>query len=112
MKTNVVLKSEDRILYGTTIRQETKTGFLNLSDLQRAYDQEAFKNGWSIKKHQDLLASKDNLERIYYILKKQGFINVGILEFIEMTENETPAKLLKKLNVYKTNGARQTKTTW
>lgn len=112
MKTNVVLKSEDRILYGTTIKQETKTGFLNLSDLQKAYDQEAFKNGWSIKRIENVLASKDNHERIYYILEKQGVINTGIHVFMEMVQDETPTKLLKKLKAYKTTGARQTKTSW
>ena len=33
MKTNIIMKSNsDRELFGIVIRQETKTGFLNLSD--------------------------------------------------------------------------------
>ena len=39
MKTNIIMKSEnDRNLFGHIIKQETKTGFLNLSDLQDIFD--------------------------------------------------------------------------
>ena len=38
MQTNVIMISEDRKLFGIKIRQETKTGFLNLSDLMQAYE--------------------------------------------------------------------------
>ena len=115
MKTNVVLKSEDRELFGIAIRQQTKTGFLNLSDLQDSYDQERFKKGWSKKRVTDLLNynhSKSNTERIYYILKEQKFINVNLNDFIGTVEKQGLTKTLKQLKVYKTTGARQTKTTW
>lgn len=36
MKTNIVLKSTDRNLFGVTVRQETKTQFLSVTDLQEA----------------------------------------------------------------------------
>jgi hypothetical protein len=109
MKTKVIMKSvTDRNLFGVIIRQGT-TGFFSLSDLQTAYNKEAIRNGWTIRKYQDLLSSIDNLERIYYILYQQGYINYEIQEFMKRAENETPAKLLKKLGAYKTTGARQTK---
>jgi len=112
MKTNVVMKSSDRELFGTLIRQETKTGNLNISDLQVAYDKQAEAEGWSEKRIQDVLAYKSNAERIFYLLVKQGIINSCLNEFIEQVENETLVKVLKRLKVYRTSGARHTKTTW
>ena len=115
MKTNIVLQSKDRELFGVAIRQQTKTGFLNLSDLQDVYDKERFNKGWHKKRVDHILnydKSKSNTERVYYILKKQGIINVPFSTFIEMVKNSSLTRVLKKLKAYKTTGARQTKTTW
>lgn len=115
MKTNVILKSEDRSLFGIKIRQQTKTGFLNLSDLQDSYDAERFKKGWSKKDVTKLFIAdrqKINAERIFYILKEQGLIKVQFYTFIKMVKEQGLIKVLKKLKAYKTTGARQTKTTW
>jgi hypothetical protein len=49
MKTNIIMNSPDRELFGIKIRQETKTNFLNLSDLQEAYTRARIQNGWSDK---------------------------------------------------------------
>jgi hypothetical protein len=68
MKTNVIMNSSDRNLFGATIRQETKTGFLNLSDLQDAYNKQAEIEGWSNKNIGLMLSGKENTERMYYIL--------------------------------------------
>ena len=115
MKTNITLASEDRTLFGVTIRQQTKTGFLNLSDLQDSYDSERFKKGWHKKRVDHLLnyeKSKTNAERIFYILQKQELINVPFRTFIETIEKQGLTKTLKQLKVYKTTGARSTRTTW
>jgi hypothetical protein len=112
MKTNVVLKSSDRELFGVTIRQETKTGFLNLSDLQQAYNKQSELEGWSNKNIQEVLSYKENYYRVFYLLEKQGIINSSLNEFIEDVEKQTLIKILKKNKAYKTTGARQTKTTW
>ena len=46
MKTNIVMKSEkDRELFGVVIKQETKTGFMSLTDLQEAYTHGRVLNG-------------------------------------------------------------------
>lgn len=37
MKTNVTMVSNDRKLFGVTIRQDTKNQFLSITDLQEAY---------------------------------------------------------------------------
>lgn len=69
MKTNVVLNSPDRELFGVKIRQESKTQMLNLSDLQEAYTVARVQNGWNNKGQlQDIICQKENQERIYYIL--------------------------------------------
>ncbi len=106
------MNSEDRKIFGITIRQETKTGFLNLSDLQEAYLHARVKNGWSDKRIDHILTYNDNIYRIYYILFEQQIINVSLDTFIENVENVGFLKYLKKLEVYKTTGARQNKTTW
>ncbi len=113
MKTNIVMNSEDRKIFGITIRQETKTGFLNLSDLQEAYLHARVKNGWSQRGEiQHILSQKENSERIYYLLKKRLLINCDFSHFISMIEKHGLIKTLKEFSVYKTSGARQNKTTW
>jgi hypothetical protein len=112
MKTNVILKSEDRELFGVIIRQETSTGFFNLSDLQECYLRARIKNGWVDKRIDHILSRIENTERIYYVLKEQNIINVRFDTFIEEVNNEGISKVLKKYGAYKTTGARHTKTTW
>ncbi len=125
MKTNVTLASQSREIFGVTIRQETKTGHLNLSDLQNAYDIARQAHGWSSRTTEDVLATKQNHERIYYILEKnvfgkfssevaenQLFIKPGILGFMESIEKEGITKILKQYGAYSTKGARKTKASW
>lgn len=112
MKTNVVMKSADRVMFGITIRQETKTGFLNLSDLQEAYTRARIQNGWMNKNVTQILQGKENVERLYYLLNEQGLIKVQFCSFMEEVDNNGITKTLKKYNAYKTTGARQTKTTF
>lgn len=112
MKTNIVLKSSSRDLFGITIRQETKTGFLNLSDLQESFTRKRISEGWDEKRIDHILNYKDNHERIYYLLKEQGVIIPTVTGFIEEVDSQGIAKTLKKYGFYKTTGARNTKTTW
>lgn len=114
MKTNIIMQSQDRTLFGVTIRQETKTGFLNLSDLQQSYENQRSVESWSEKRIDWVFThKKENFERVYYILKEQGIINDDLSSFIENVDNHGGFfKYMKFLGVYKTTGARQTKTTW
>jgi hypothetical protein len=111
MKTNVTLVSQSRELFGVTIRQETKTGHLNVSDLQVAYDRIRDSFGWPKKNVQEILSYDDNRNRIYYILKKQGFINSSLNEFTELIEKDGAVKTLKCVGVYQTKGRGANKTT-
>lgn len=110
MKTNVVMYSEDRNLFGNIVRQDTKGGFLNLSDLVESYTIERVKNGWPEKNIDRIM--NDNTETIYYLLEKQGIIKLPMRSFIENIEQQGFAKYMKTIGAYKTTGARHTKTVW
>ena len=112
MKTNIVLKSKDRELFGVVIRQETKTGFLSISDLQKSYDIARWQYGWTDRKISDVMQTTAFKDSVFYLLEKQGVIKTNRVGFIEQVENEGIAKVLKGLGVYKTTGARDTKSTY
>lgn len=112
MKTSVILSSPNRELFGLIIRQQTKDGMLNLSDLQEAYTIARVKNDWVEKNITMILTNPSNLETIFYLLEKQGFIKLSMRSFIEEVNNQGFAKFMKTIGVYKTTGARETKTVW
>jgi hypothetical protein len=112
MESNIIMKSKDRELFGIVIKQETKTGFLSVSELQKAYEVARWQYGWSDRKVADIMQTTEFKERVYYLLHNQGVIKTNILGFMEMVENEGIAKVLKGLAVYKTTGARQSKVTF
>jgi len=112
MKTNITLLSQSRELFGVTIRQETKTGFLNLSDLQAAYNKAKAEHGWIHRDVNHVIGFKDNLERIFYVLQKQGFINCSLEQFTADAEEQGLVKTLKTFGVYKTTGRAEQRTTY
>jgi hypothetical protein len=109
MKTNAMLNSSDRELFGITIRQTTKEQFLSLTDLQNAYETARWQHGWGERRIDNIMQTDSFKERVFYLLENQGVIKTSFLGFIEMVEKEGIARVLKGLNVYKTTGARQTK---
>lgn len=116
------MKSEDRKLFNVIIRQETQKGFLNVSDLTTAYENERASKGWSVKRVSNIMSSISNIERIYYILDKRGYLtgskydptNTRIHVFVNDAKKEGTISLLKKLKVYKTRtiGGKNNKTTY
>ena len=110
MKTSVVLKSSDRELFGVIIKQDTKTQMLSVSDLQKAYETARWQYGWSEREVKTVMQSIDFRERVFYVLENQGIIKVGIPTFMEMLEKEGITRVLKGLGVWKTTGARQSKS--
>jgi hypothetical protein len=112
MKTNVVLSSADRELFGIAIRQNTKDSFLSISDLQNAYEIARWQYGWNERSVNWIMQTASFKERVFYILESQGFIKLSFNSFIEMVDREGIAKVLKGLGVYKTTGARSTKQTF
>lgn len=109
MKSNAILKSSDRNLFGVTISQNTQGQMLSVTDLQKAYEKARWVHGWSDKRVSDILNSIDTKERIYYLLKERNLIKAEIPVFMEMVEKEGITKVLKKLDVYKTTGRGGTK---
>jgi len=112
METNIVLQSNDRELFGIVIKQETKTGFLSVSELQRAYEVARWQYGWSDRQIKDIMQTNNFKERVFYLLENQGIIKASFVAFMEMVEKEGIAKVLKGLGVYKTTGARTSKVTF
>jgi hypothetical protein len=112
MKNNVIVISEDRNLFGTKIRQQTQKGLLNLSDLQEAYTVSRVKNGWVEKNVTMILTNPHNVDTLFYLLEKQNVIKLSHNSFIENIEKQGFAKYMKTLGVYKTTGARETRTVW
>jgi hypothetical protein len=112
MKTNVVMKSSDRTLFGAIVRQETKTSMLNIPDLEAISAKRNAMAGYTIKQIGEVMARPQNLERIFYILKKQNVITLDMSKFIEYVENNGITTTLKTFGSWKTTGARHTKTSW
>lgn len=113
MKTNVVIHSSDRNLFGTIIRQNTKDGqSFSVSDLQKAYNHARFQHGWSLKRIDNVMTTKDFQERCYHILNERGVIKTTIHGFMEMIEKEGVVKVLKGLKVWKTGGRGENKSTF
>ena len=111
MKTNITMKSEkDRVLFGVVIKQETKTGFMSLTDLQEAYTHARVLNGWKDHYVSDVMKTAQNWERIYYILYEQGFVKTSISVFMEEAKEKGIVKTLKSCGVYKTTGRGENKT--
>ena len=111
MKSNVILESKDRILFGITIRQDTQKEFLSLSDLQESYTIARLKNGWSDRRINDILSSNTSSERVYYILKERGFIEAGISAFMDEVQKTSLVRVMKKYGSYKTIGRGENRTT-
>lgn len=110
MKTNVIMTSKDRELFGITIKQETKTGFLSISELQKAYNIAKWEYGWGEINIASLMQSNKMIERVYYILKERDFINIEFSTFTEQCKESGITKVLKNLGIWKTNGRGENRT--
>lgn len=109
MKSNVILTSTDRELFGITIRQNTKEQFLSITDLQKAYEIARWQHGWTERRISDILNYDITKERIYYLLKERDFIKASLSVFMDMVKSEGITKVLKGLQVYKTTGRGESK---
>lgn len=111
MKTSVIMRSNDRSLFSISVRQETKDGFLNLSDLQDAYNIAQGIYGWSDRRINDIINSQSNKERIFYILEEQGLMFTSFPVFMEECEKQGVIRVLKRIGVYKASGSRSNRST-
>jgi hypothetical protein len=104
MKTNVTMKSQDREVFGITVRQETKNGFMSVTDLQQAYEKARWMYGWSERHINTILQVENTRLKVYHLLYERGFIKVGIPTFTELVDNQGIVNYLKNLGVWKTTG--------
>jgi hypothetical protein len=104
MKTNVTLQSTDREVFGIKVRQETKNGFMSVTDLQQAYEKARWIHGWSERSIHSVLQTSGTLEKVYHILKERNLINLRFLQFTELVESEGLITVMKGLGVWKTTG--------
>lgn len=110
MKHPVIMTSKDRELFGITIKQETKNGFLSITELQKAYEVAKWDFGWSDINIPSLMQSNKMLERVFYILKERNFINIEFSIFMENCKENGIIKVLKKLGVWKMSGRGENRT--
>jgi hypothetical protein len=104
MKTNQVMKSSDRVVFGITVRQETKNGFMSVTDLQQAYEKARWMHGWSERHINTILQVENTRLKVYHLLHERGLIKVGIPTFTELVDNQGIVNYLKNLGVWKTTG--------
>lgn len=110
MKTNVTLESKDRELFGVTIKQETKTGFLSVSELQDAYEIARSQYGWSSIDISSLMQSNKMTERIFYLLKDKMLVKAEYPVFMKEVKEQGFVKYLKQIGVWKTTGRGENRT--
>ena len=104
MKTNVTMKSQDREVFGIKVRQETKNGFMSVTDLQQAYEKARWIHGWSERHINTILQVESTRLKVYHLLHERGLIKVGIPTFTELADSQGIVNYLKKLGVWKTTG--------
>lgn len=104
MKTNQILKSVDRVVFGITVRQETKNGFMSVTDLQQAYERARWQYGWNERHINTILQVESTRLKVYHILNERNLIKVGIPTFTELVDSQGIVAVLKQLKVWKTTG--------
>lgn len=109
----VVMKSEDRVLFGVTIKQKTDKCFLSVSDLTNAYTVIRLQKGWSERNLTEIVNSNQFQERLFYLLSvRADFVKLDFSSFMESITNEGTVKFLKKHKLWQTTGRAQTRDTW
>ena len=104
MKSNVILKSSDRNLFGVIIRQNTKDQFLSVTDLQKAYEKGRWQFGWTGQTVNQLMLTDDMAKKCYGVLLELNLIKCDMSKFMEMVRKEKLISVLKGIGVYKTSG--------
>lgn len=116
MKTNQILQSTDRELFGIIIPQETSSQFLSVSELQQSYDKVRDEKGWSVKRIADVMRTDTFVERCYYLLKDDGklpeSLNTDFIVFKNYVNSNTINSVLKEFGMWKLTGKGEDRRTW
>jgi hypothetical protein len=110
MITNVTLESKDREVFGIKVRQQTKNGFMSVTDLQQAYEKARWTHGWSERRINDILQYDLTQQKVYYVLKETNFINVCLRTFTELVDSQGITSVLKQVGAWKTTGRGENRT--
>lgn len=109
MKSNVILTSTDRELFGITIRQNTKEQFLSVTDLQKSYEKGKWMYGWTGQTINQLLLTDELTKKCYGVLLECDLIKCDMSKFMEMVNENSLIAVLKGLGVYKVTGRGENK---
>lgn len=105
MKTNVVMQSADRNLFGIIIKQNTKNGqSLSVSDLMKAYEKARYQYGGEEKNIHEIVNNKGFKETIYITLNSIGVVKLHIDDFLKEVEDKGLIKVLKSIGMWETYG--------
>jgi hypothetical protein len=110
--TNFILKSVDRVLFDTTIRQQTENSFLCISDLTEAYNRACVFNNWTRRDLYDIYRYQDFKERLYELLFELKIINTIITVFMENINSKGFIKYMKELKLWQVKGRGDNKVTY
>jgi hypothetical protein len=109
MKTNVILSSTDRELFGVTVRQNTKNQMLSITDLLKAYEVGRFEHGWGSKDLNTLMRTDDFQKRVYFLLKERRLVKTSFDGFTINMKKDGIIGTFKKLGVWKSTGGYKNK---
>lgn len=105
MKTNIVMKSADRNLFGIIIKQNTKNGqSLSVTDLIKAYEKARMQYGGEEKNIHEIVNNKGFKETIYLTLNRIGIVKLHIDDFLKEVEDKGLIKILKSIGMWETYG--------
>lgn len=104
MKTDVILMSTDRELFGVTIRQSTKEQFLSVTDLQKSFEKGKWQYGWTGQSINQLMLTDELAKKCFGVLLECNFVKCDMSNFMVMVKDHGLITVLKGLGVYKTTG--------
>jgi hypothetical protein len=96
-------------LFGVDVSTDSDTGFLSLTDLQRAYDNQKSKHNWSSKRTNYIFTNESFIKSLYHILLSKNMLEYDINTFYKLSNELGALKLTKSFDIYYTKGARKTK---
>lgn len=116
MKTNQILQSEDRNLFGIIIPQETSTEFLSVTELQDAYDNVREEKGWSVRRITHIMETDSFKERCFYVLRDEDKLppelKARFTVFKDYIDSKSINSFLRDIGVWKLTGKGSERKTW
>lgn len=109
MKTEVILHSEDRNLFGRIIPVSSKEGWISITHAMKAINAKREGLGLSAKRLEDIISTNAFNERVAVLCRESGRIrgiSTFVNNFVEGKERVTSIQDLKKLSLARRKGNR------